>query len=80
MKARSATVGSTRVTYAGRKVFTIHGRAKGGRWVREAWCARAGSVEAYAAGLGIAYGQEVREAQAKAIERWDQQAREQVGG
>lgn len=77
---RSATVGSSRVTYAGRKGFTVHGRAKGGRWVREAWFARAGGVEAYASGLGLAYGQPVREALAKAIERWDQQAREQVGG
>ena len=47
---------------------------------REAWFAMAGDVEAYAAGLGLAYGQPVSEALAKAIERWDQQAREQVGG
>lgn len=70
MRARSAVIGSSRVTYAGRKGFTVHGRAKGGRWVREAWFARAGGVEAYAAGLGRAYGQDVRE----------QQAREQGGG
>ena len=80
MRARSATVGSIRVTYAGHKGVTVHGRAKGSRWVREAWFARAGDVEAYAAGLGLAYGQPVSEALAKAIERWDQQAREQVGG
>lgn len=80
MKARSAAIGSSRVTYAGRKGFTIHDRAKGGRWVREAWFARAGGVEAYAAGIGPAIGQDVREALAKAVERWDQQARTQVGG
>lgn len=69
MSRCSAVVGSTRVTCAGRKGVTDHTRAKGGRWVREAWFAKVGYAETYAAGLGLAFGQDMREALAKAEAR-----------
>ena len=81
MRRVSATVGRTRVAYAGPKGYTVYGRTKGGAWVREAWFARQEGVMAYAgghaggyglpAGPGEILGREVWEALKKAVERWN---------
>lgn len=63
--------GRTRVTYGGPKGVTVYCRTEEGKWAREAWFARPGSVGAWADQYGPSLAEAVKMTLAIARDRFE---------